>query len=42
MTPSDLKAILEIYEEFEKRKAAKKISFAVLFSDKKWYQFWKK
>lgn len=42
MTPSELNAVMKIYKEFEKRKAAKRISFALLFSERRrWYQFWK-
>jgi hypothetical protein len=43
MTPSEFKAIKEIYDSFEKRKAAKRVNLSVLLygTTKKWYQFWK-
>jgi hypothetical protein len=43
-TTPESKAILELYEEYEKRKELKKVSLNILFekhSVKKWYQFWK-
>jgi hypothetical protein len=46
MNQADHKAILKIYESYERRKAMKRVNFSILFNGdntraKKWYQFWK-
>jgi hypothetical protein len=43
MNQSTEKAIVSIYQSFEKRKALKKVKLSVLLGYKnvKWYEFWK-
>jgi hypothetical protein len=46
MKKSDDEIIVDIYIDYEKRKALKRVKLKILFPlenrKKKWYQFWKK